>query len=297
MNQNNELVLVVGATGTIGYEVCQSLNKAGIPFRATYHSESGKQKLDRLNLKEVMQLEMGDTSSLDAAFRGVKKAFLLVPDRPDMVELGYSLIDAAKRANVEYIVRSSAMGASEDTTLMYAQWHGKIDARLKETGIEYTLLLPSYFMQNYITFDREQIAVQNGIYLPFGDGKISYIDVRDIAAVATKCFLESSKHKGKSYTLTGREALSGAEQATIFSRHLDRQITYHDIPPEKEEEAMLAMGMPEILVTALSQLHSFCKANEFDEVSSDVETVLDRQPISFDRFVKDYKTSWVYWGE
>ena len=292
MSQNNELVLVVGATGTIGYEVCKSLNETGIPVRGTYHSEGGKQKLDRLNLAEVIHLNMEDKSSLDAAFRGVTKAFLLVPDRPDMVELGISLIDAAKKAKVEYVVRSSAMGASEDNTLMYAQWHGKIDARLKETGIEYTLLLPSYFMQNYITFDREQIAVQNGIYLPFGDGKVSCIDVRDIAAVAKKCFLESSKHIGKNYTLTSSEALSGAEQATIFSRHLDRQITYHNIPPEKEEKAMLAMGMPKILVKALSQLHSFCKANEFAEISPDVETVLDRQPISFDRFVEDYKTSW-----
>ena len=92
--------------------------------------------------------------------------------------------------------------------------------------------------------------------------------------------------------MTGREALSGTEHASIFSRHLDRQITYHNIPPEKEEEAMLAMGMPEILVKALLQLHSFCKANEFAEVSPDVETILDRQPISFDRFVEDYKTSW-----
>lgn len=184
------------------------------------------------------------------------------------------------------------MGASEDTTLMFGKWHGKIDARLKETGIEYTLLLPNYFMQNYLTFYRQQISVQNGIYLPFGDGKVSYIDVCDIAAVASKCLIESSKHIGKSYILTGNEALSGAEQASIFSRHLDRQIIYHDIPPEKEEEAMLAMGMPEIMVKLLLQLHSFCKANEFDEVSSDVEAVIDRKPISFDRFVEDYKTSW-----
>ena len=292
MNQNKELVLVVGATGTIGYEVCQSLNEAGIPVRGTYHSENKKQKLDRLDLAEVIQLDMQDASSLDAAFDGIKKAFLLVPDRPDMVKLGYALIDAAKRANVEYVVRSSAMGASEDTALMYAQWHGKIDARLKDTGIEYTLLQPSYFMQNYITFDREQIAVQNGIYLPFGDGKVSCIDVRDIAAVASKCLIEPSKHTGKSYVLTGREALSRAEQASIFSRHLDRQIIYHDIPSEKEEEAMFAMGMPEILVKALSQLHSFCKANEFDEVSSDVEEVIGRKPISFSQFVEDNKTIW-----
>lgn len=292
MNQNKELVLVTGATGTIGYEVCQSLNKAGIPVRGTYHSERGKQKLDRLNLAEVIQLEMEDKSSLDAAFRGIKKAFLLVSDRPDMVELGYALIDAAKRAKVEYLVRSSAMGASEDSTLIYNQWHGKIDARLKETDIAHTLLLPSYFMQNYLTFDREQIAVQNGIYLPFGDGKVSCIDVRDIAAVALNCFLDSSKHIGKTYTLTGREALSGAEQARIFSRHLHRQIIYYDIPPEKEEEAMVAMGMPEILVKALLQLHSFCKANKFAEISPDVETILDRPAISFDRFVEDYKTNW-----
>ncbi|MGK7949263.1 MAG: hypothetical protein AB4368_10795 [Xenococcaceae cyanobacterium] len=98
-----------------------------------------------------------------------------------------------------------------------------------------------------------------------------------------------SKHIGKTYTLTGREALSGVEQARIFSRHLHRQIIYHDIPPEKEEEAMVAMGMPEILVKALSQLHSFCQANKFAEVSPDVETVLDRPPISFDRFVEDFE--------
>lgn len=292
MNQNNELVLVTGATGAIGYEVCRNLIQAGDRVRATYHSESGKQKLDRLDPAEVVQLDIEDTASLDAAFTGITKAFLLVPDRPDLEELGYSLVNAAQRANVKYIVRSSGMGASENTPLTIAQWHGKVDARLKQTGIEHTLLLPNYFMQNYLTFYRQQIAVQNGIYLPFGDGKVSCIDVRDIAAVASACLREPSKHKGKTYTLTGSEALNMTDQAKIFSQHLDRQITYRDVSPEQEEEAMLDMGMPNPLVKALSQLHSYCKDNKFDAVYPDVEEVIGRKPIVFSQFVEDYKTNW-----
>jgi len=289
MTQNNDLILVTGATGTVGASVCENLVKAGAAVRAAYNSPKGKEKLEKLGVAETVQLDIADTASLDAAFSGVTKAFVLVPVHPNMLELGCQTIDAAKRANIEYIVRSSGMGAAPDTTTLL-NWHAQTDEHLKESGIPYTLLRPNSFMQNFITFNSYEIKTQNAIYLPLGDSKVSWIDVRDIATLAAQCFIES-EHIGKTYTLTGPEALSIEECATILSGGIGRTITYYDIPEEIARQGMLGVGMPEISADAILGLYASYKTGSASEVSPQFEEVTGHKLISFAQFVEDYKAA------
>ncbi|MDB9513814.1 SDR family oxidoreductase [Kamptonema animale CS-326] len=289
MTQNNDLILVTGATGTVGTNVCENLVKAGVAVRAAYNSPKGKEKLEKLGVAETIQLDIADRASLDAAFSGVTKAFILVPVHPNMLELGCQTIDAAKRANIEYIVRSSGMGAAPDATILL-NWHAQTDDYLKESGIPYTLIRPNSFMQNFITFNGYEIKTQNSIYLPLGNGKVSWIDVRDIATFAAQCFIESG-HIGKTYTLTGPEALSIEECATLLSAGIGRVITYYDIPEETARAGMLGVGMPEISADAILGLYASYKAGSASEVSPQFEEVTGQKLISFAQFVEDYKAA------
>lgn len=290
MTQNNDLILVTGATGTVGTSVCENLVKAGAAVRAAYNSSKGKEKLEKLGVAETVQLDIADTASLDAAFSGVKKAFVLVPVHPNMLELGCQTIDAAKRANIEYIVRCSAMGAAPDATILL-NWHAQIDDYLKESGIPHTLIRPNSFMQNFITFNGYEIKTQNSIYLPLGDSKVSWIDVRDIATFTTQCFIESAGHIGKTYTLTGPEALSVEECATLLSAGIGRAITYYDISEETARAGMLGVGMPEISADAILGLYASYKTGSASEVSPKFEEVIGQKLISFAQFVEDYKAA------
>jgi len=78
-------------------------------------------------------------------------------------------------------------------------------------------------MQNFVIYSSPTINTQNAFYGVQGDGKVSHIDIRDIAAVAVKALTEDG-HEGKAYTLTGREALSNARCAEILSEEIGREI-------------------------------------------------------------------------
>ncbi|HEY9648030.1 MAG TPA: SDR family oxidoreductase [Chroococcidiopsis sp.] len=289
---SQEFVLVTGSTGTVGTEVITALVNAGLPVRAAYNSSRSQAKLLALGVADTVQLDMTDASSLDAAFAGVSRAFLLVPFTPQIVTLGTALIDAAQRASVAHVVRLSAFGASPTAPILAGQWHNQLDDHLKASGLPHTILQPSFFMQNFITFYGSMIKEQNALYLPYGDAPVNWVDARDIAAVTATCLQQPTPHLGKTYVVTGGQALSTADIAALFTAALGRAIAYHDIPESAATDAMRQMGTPEILVQALTELNSIAKAGYSAMISPDVETVTGKPPILFSQFIDDYKAAW-----
>jgi uncharacterized protein YbjT (DUF2867 family) len=131
------------------------------------------------------------------------------------------------------------------------------------------------------------IKNQNGIYLPAGDGKVSFVDVSDIAAVATKILVENDgQHMGKSYNITGPEALSYGETAEIISSELGKKITYVNISDEDARNGMKAMGMDKWFIDSVIELYDFSRKGDASEVSPAVEQIAGRKSRSFSQFVK-----------
>lgn len=120
-----------------------------------------------------------------------------------------------------------------------------------------------------------------------GSAKVSYIDLRDIAAVAVTVLSEPG-HEGKKYVLTGPEALSNSDIAAKFSIALSKKVQYFDVTPEQAEESMRPMGMQEWMIRIYSELFAICKAGYASAVSSDVAQVLKRKAIGFDEFLRDH---------
>lgn len=279
-------IFVSGATGNTGGEVVKKLIEKGIPVRAGIHSEQKATPLKDLGA-EVVSVDFKDTKSIVAALDGVEKAYSVSPLVPNMAELGVNFVKAAKQAGVKYIARASGLGADSPQAITIGRWHREVEKAVEDSGIAYTLIRPNSFMQNYITYASHTIKTQNSFYLPQGEGKISLIDVRDIAAVIVEVLTESG-HEGKAYGLTGPEAISNYQVAKILSKIIGRTINYVDVPEEVARQNMKGAGMPEAIVEGLLELSAIIKAGYVATISPAVNQVIDRKPISFERFANDF---------
>ena len=208
------MILVTGATGHVGSELVRLLAEQGAPARALVHSPDKAAPIQQLGLETALgDYEQPDT--LDAAMKGCGQLFLLSPPSPRQPQQEQHVIDAARRAGLDHVVKQSVPWAGPDAPVLFSRWHGQVEQHLAQSGLAYTLLRPSSFMQNFL-MSAQQVADQGVLYGMFGEGRVAFIDARDIAAVAAE-LLTSPGHQGASYTLTGPEALSAAEVAERLS--------------------------------------------------------------------------------
>jgi uncharacterized protein YbjT (DUF2867 family) len=162
---------------------------------------------------------------------GVDKVFLVAPPvRADNDRLLGNAIDAAQKAGVKHIVDLSAMGVEHSESPMR-----NIELHLIKSGVPYTILRPNWFMQNFITFLHDSIANQGGVYLPAGDSKTSFIDIRDVAEVAKKALLEDG-HQNKEYTLTGDEPLTYHDAVNAIGDVSGKELKYVPLEEDKARE-------------------------------------------------------------
>lgn len=279
--------LVVNA-GNIGTPTAVTLAKLKHDVTLTVRTVKPNAEWDRLGLKQV-PFDVADAKSVERVLQGADAFFSLTPLVENLVELGVIAAQAAKRAGVKRIVRSSAQGAGPSAGIKLGRLHGEVEQAVKDTGIPYTMLRPANFMQNYFMF-ADTIRSQSAFYAPTGIGKVSAIDTRDVSAVAAECLVETG-HEGKAYELTGGESLSNDQVAEILTRQLGTTIRYTDVPESAARDSMLQGGMPAWLVDLLSELNAVGKAGYLAAVSPDVENVLKRKPITFAQFARDFADS------
>ncbi len=280
-------ILVTGATGNVGSQVVQQLIASGITPRVAVRSINKAESLKKAGAEPV-EMDLDRPETVQPAFAGADKVFLVSPFVPNMVELTAILIEAAKQAKVRQIVKLSALA---QPGIALSKWHEKMEKAIASSGIPYTFLRPNGFMQNFATAMAETIKADNAFYLDAGEGKVSFVDTRDIASVAVAA-LTTSGHEGQAYTITGSEALSHAQAAAILSQVLGRTINYVDVPEDAVRQGMQGAGMPDSIVNALLELYASYKAGQAATVSPVVEQVTGKQPISFEQFVKDYAEVW-----
>lgn len=278
------MILVTGATGTIGSEVVQQLAAAGQKVRAFVRSTQKAEKLKGPNV-ELAQGTFEDTDSLKKALQGVDKVFL-VSSGPENIEQNEPrVVEEAKKAGVKHLVKLSVIGAEYEPGVALGRLHRAAEKKIEALGMAWTFLRPSAFMSNMFG-NAATIKSQGKWYGPYGDGKLGAIDVRDIAAVAVKA-LTTSGHEGKAYALTGAEPLSQGQMAEKLSQAVGKPIQYVDVPAEAAKDNMLKMGMPPRLVDMLVEFSGVVRQGMAGAVTQDVEKVLGRKPRTFDDWVKE----------
>jgi uncharacterized protein YbjT (DUF2867 family) len=281
------MILVTGATGHVGSELVRLLAEAGTPARVLIHSPDKAAPILRLGLEiAVGDFEQPDT--LDTAMKGCDHLFLLSPATPRQPQQEQHVIDAAKRAGVEHVVKQSVPWADDpDTGLVFCRWHGQIEQYLAQSGLAYTLLRPSNFMQNFL-MSAQPVAEQGVLYGMFGEGRVAFIDTRDIAAVAAE-LLTSPGHQGAGYTLTGPEALTAAEVAERLSAAVGRQVRYVDLGPDAFRQALAGAGLPGWLVDGLIEGNTMMAAGHAATVTDEVAKMTGRSPRTFAQFAADHR--------
>ena len=278
------MILLTGASGSVGREVVREVQKTGQAFCAMYRSkeEAGKAPVGT----KTAIADFGDTTSLLSALQGVDRVYLVCSPIQELVQLEGNAIDACKRAGVKKIVLNSALGAG-DYDKSFPSWHRKVEDKLKASGIEFVILRPNGFMQNTITYLAPSIRAQSVFYDAMGNAKTSYIDVRDVAAVAAKT-LTTDGHAGKIYELNGPEAITQDDLAKRIAAKSGREVKHVNIPREAHQKAMLDLGMPAWQVTALIELQDYYVSGRTAAVDGVVEKILGRPARTMDAFLTEY---------
>jgi uncharacterized protein YbjT (DUF2867 family) len=282
------MILITGATGHIGSELVRLLAEQGTPARALVHSPDKAAPVKGLGLEVAMgDFEQPDT--LDAAMDGCDHLFLLSPVSPRQPRQEQHVIDAAKRAGVAHVVKQSVPGADPDAELVFGRWHGQIEQYLAKSGLAHTLLRPNYFMQNFL-MSAQPVAEQGVLYGMTGEGRISYTDTRDIAAVAARV-LTSPGHQGQAYMLTGPEALTASEVAKRLSAATGRQVRYVNLPPDAFGQALVGAGLPGWLVDGVVEANTLLAAGHGATVTDEVTRLTGRPPRTFEQFAADHQAA------
>ena len=276
------MILITGASGNVGKEVLKQIAASGAKVRAAFQTVSKAAAAP--SGVEIVTMDYNEPSTIQASLKGVERVFLVGPPTPNLPALERKAIDEIKQSGVRHVVNLSAMGGRD---AIVPRQHADSEDYIKSSGVAYTFLRPNGFMQNFVTYNGATINSQNAFYGSQGDGQVSHIDLRDIAAVAVKTLTEDG-HEGKAYTLTGPEALGNARVAEILSDDTGREIKYVDLPPEQFKQALLGAGLPEWSVDALNDLQQFYRRGGASAVTDDVQKLLRRKPISFEQFSRDY---------
>ena len=288
MNNEGSTILVTGAAGTVGSEVVRQLSAKGqIGIRAAARSANNPTLKD-LKSVEIVELDYNKPETLATAFKDVNKLFLLTPFQSDMLDLTSNLVNAAKKSGVKYIIKQSVMGVDAEPGITPGRLHRQAEKIIEKSGIPFSFLRPNFFMQNFVNFYSPMIKSQGALYAPAGDGKVSFVDVRDIAAVAVQALINDNQHKGQSYNITGPEVLSYGQAAETLSRELGKEIKYVNIPDEDARKGMKDMCMDGWSANSMIELFDITRKGYASDISSVVEELIGRKPISFSQFVKDY---------
>jgi uncharacterized protein YbjT (DUF2867 family) len=268
------MILITGATGTIGQQVVAELQARGVPFRVAHRDPARVREVLGPGVESV-PFDFEDETTHLPAMQSADKLYLLTPTTEWAQARAIQVIDAAARAGLKHIVRQSVLHADAHPTYSLAETHRGAELYLVASGLPGTLLRPNHFMENLYNFMGDAIRREGKLQMPAGAAQLSFIAGADVAAVAVACLLDDA-HQHKSYDLVGPEALTGAEIAATLSRATGRHIAYEDVP----EDALRASltGTPEWLAGVALGLAGFDRSGRMSRINNNVKLITGREP-------------------
>lgn len=274
-------IAVVGATGRIGSTLLSKLvddNFDIVPLSRTASSD----RLPPGLVPTIIDFE--EPSTLSEALEGVDKVFIAHGTYAKQVENEIALIDAAVGAGVSHIVKVSVMGPP--VLLHPFDWHAKIEAHLATCDVGYTLLRPSAFVD---ILARAAVPVADGFWGgAAGDGRVNFIDTRDIADVARVVLLDGRFNDvQRAYHLTGPASVSMPEVAAELSGLLGREVKYRQRTPSDHRNVLLQMGMSEMAADIALGLDYLFERSVQAETTSSVGELTGHAPRSVAAWLKD----------
>lgn len=279
-----EKILVTGATGNTCSILIPKLLSAGYGVRAFVRNEEKANPLKEAGA-EIYLGDLDQEQSIDAALDGIDKVYLCTWNGPTASSQGRNVIEAIKRVGSNpLVVRHSAFGADDSDLIKQIK---EVDHALKESGIPWLSIKPTFFMQNLLMAS-SSIQSDGNIYWDWADGKVGMIDVRDVADSAFGG-LTGKTEQGKEYILTGPDSISMQEVAESFTKEFGKQVNYVAVPHEASKASMMEMGFPEYIVDGYVELSRGFAQGFANRVTGNVELLTGHPARSIHDFVKDFK--------
>jgi uncharacterized protein YbjT (DUF2867 family) len=257
-------ILVTGATGNVGGHLVRTLSARGVPVRPLIR---GRDTLDR-------------------ALDGSDRLFLACGNVPEQVDFECAAIDRAAAAGVRLVVKLSGPDASVDSPLIFERWHGEIERHLAGSGLPAVLLRPRTFMTNLLAY-AGTVARTGMLFAPAGTAAISFVDPRDVAEAAAAA-LTGPGHAGRTYTLTGPEAITYERIAAELSAAAGRPVTYVHVGDDQAREAMLAQGLPPVMAGAIVAIFAAQRAGGMAGTTDAVRLLTGREPRTISGFAREH---------
>jgi len=281
--ESQDGILLTGATGTVGRTLAGMMSTASIPFKAFVRDPVRAREIlgAHAQAAELVRGDLVDPTSLEAALDGTQTLFLL-NGNPD---LELATVEAAARAGVRRIVKQSALAAG----LEPPAFHRRVEEALERSDLGWTHLRPTAFMQTLFAYLPQLVESDGAFRLPAGDGRIAWVDARDIAAVAFRALTESG-HEGRIYPITGPESLSMAEVAREISAASGRSVRYEDLAPEKARKRMVDRGLPTQMASFLVGFYSLMREGSTDFATSTVVEVTGEPARDISTFAQQHSS-------
>lgn len=280
------MILVTGATGTVGSEVLASLLPA----------QAGRVRALTRNPDAVfpsgVEKVVGDLGGSDFAplLRGVAAVFLLT-DGLHIADHDRRLAAAAARAGVQQVVKLSALTVGHGSTDPITTWHRAGEQAIRDTGLGWTFLRPTAFMSNALNW-APTVATHYVVHAPFAGGRTAVVDPADIGAVAAACLTQDG-HDRQIYELTGPEPLTLPDQVAILSRALGRTLGYVEADPADVLAQMTSYGMPAELAHAVVELLRSSQEPFNSEPTPNVAAVTGRPAGSFADWAEAHRAAFL----
>lgn len=283
------MITITGSTGMIGGELVRLLSRAGVDVRAVHRDVRKTRVLPNVTW---VHADLTDVRRLPVALDGTQRLFLLTGNEPDFARIQIDVVRAAERLGVDHVVKLSALGASDHSKSAIAREHWAVEQALLNSRPHWTILRPHAFMQNWLADVAESVRAEGGIYSPIGDGRVPFIDTRDIAAVAAEVLLHADAHAGKKYFLTGGEAVGYGDLAVALSDATGRSVTYRPISMEEARSRAAARRVAPAAIDAMLAIAAYQKdGGPTATVSPSVQRLLGRAPRTIRDFARDYAES------
>lgn len=274
------MILVTGATGNIGKEVVKLLVESGTTVRALTRDPK------RAAFPQSVEVVKGDLTKPETLpLKGVEKVFLLA-GAMELPAISRDFVKAAKIHGAKHIVLNSSGTVGLKKMTKIGSWHLEAEEFLKGSGIAWTMLRPGNFASNTLRW-AGMIRGQGTVFAPQGSGPTAPIDPRDIGSVAVTA-LTGKGHEGKTYVLTGPEAMTIEKQVQIIGKAIGKQLKFIAVPESKAREGMLKSGLPEVLADAIVELVQADGPETVGHITQTIREVTGKAPRTFAEWVRDH---------
>lgn len=282
------MILVTGATSAVGKAVIKELLARKVFVRAFLRQPVDAAKLQAQGVEAFLG-DMTKQASVAQALQGIESVYLITPVAEYLLETEGLWAQEGKKAGIRHLIKQSEIGADPQSLSPLLQYHGRAEDAIRTSGVPYTILRTLYFMQNFAPMYAHSIITRGMIYAPLADARMSYVDARDVGAVAAR-LLTKEGHQYQEYEVTGPEAITCTQLAEIFSSLLHTPVHYATISDEETEKALLGRYSP-WRARAVVTLLQFYRQGGGNLVTPVVDEVTGRKPCTAAAFISEHLQS------